>query len=71
MTAAISIDELRALQLERLIVDFEPRIIIVTPSYFLALDEMERTGVDPASTSLAPGTLERSQGKAKRTADRR
>ena len=44
---------------------------MVTPSYFLALDEMERTGVDPASTSLAPGTLERSQGKAKRIADRR
>ena len=36
----------------QLIVDFEPRVIMVTPSYFLAiLDEMERQGVDPRSTS--------------------
>jgi phenylacetate-CoA ligase len=40
----------------RLIVDFEPRIIMVTPSYFLAIvDEMERVGVDPAATSLEIG----------------
>ena len=36
----------------QLIVDFEPRVIMVTPSYFLAiLDEMEAQGVDPRSTS--------------------
>ncbi len=40
----------------QLIVDFEPRIIMVTPSYFLAiLDEMEAQGVDPRSTSLEIG----------------
>jgi phenylacetate-CoA ligase len=40
----------------QLIVDFEPRIIMVTPSYFLAIvDEMERMGVDPAATSLEIG----------------
>ena len=40
----------------QLIVDFEPRIIMVTPSYFLAiLDEMERQSIDPASTSLKIG----------------
>ncbi len=40
----------------QLIVDFEPRVIMVTPSYFLAiLDEMERQGVDPRSTSLEIG----------------
>ena len=39
-----------------LIRDFEPRIILVTPSYFLnLLDEMERQGVDPRSTSLEIG----------------
>ena len=32
----------------QLIVDFEPRVIMVTPSYFLAiLDEMEAQGIDP------------------------
>ncbi len=32
----------------QLILDFEPRIIMVTPSYFLAiLDELEAQGVDP------------------------
>ena len=32
----------------QLILDFEPRVIMVTPSYFLAiLDEMEAQGVDP------------------------
>jgi phenylacetate-CoA ligase len=40
----------------QLIVDFEPRVIMVTPSYFLAiLDEMERQGIDPRSTSLEVG----------------
>ena len=38
----------------RLIVDFEPEIIVVTPSYMLAIvDEMERQGVDPAATVAA------------------
>jgi phenylacetate-CoA ligase len=40
----------------QLIVDFRPRIIMVTPSYFLAiLDEMEAQGVDPRSTGLEIG----------------
>ncbi|NUS52379.1 MAG: phenylacetate--CoA ligase [Nocardioidaceae bacterium] len=40
----------------QLIVDFEPRVIMVTPSYFLAiLDEMEAQGVDPHRTSLEIG----------------
>ena len=40
----------------QLVVDFEPRVIMVTPSYFLALlDEMEEQGVDPRSTSLEIG----------------
>jgi phenylacetate-CoA ligase len=40
----------------QLIRDFEPSIIMVTPSYFLAIaDEMERQGVDPATTSLQVG----------------
>jgi phenylacetate-CoA ligase len=40
----------------QLIVDFEPRIIMVTPSYFLAiLDELEAQGVDPKRTSLEIG----------------
>ncbi len=40
----------------RLIVDFQPRIIMVTPSYMLALvDEMRRQGIDPRSTSLEIG----------------
>ncbi len=40
----------------QLILDFEPRVIMVTPSYFLAiLDEMERQGVDPRNTSLEIG----------------
>ena len=39
-----------------LIRDFEPEIIMVTPSYMLAIvDEMERQGVDPAATSLQVG----------------
>jgi phenylacetate-CoA ligase len=40
----------------QLIVDFEPRVIMVTPSYMLALlDEMEREGIDPRTTSLEIG----------------
>jgi phenylacetate-CoA ligase len=40
----------------QLIVDFGPRVIMVTPSYFLAiLDEMEAQGIDPRSTSLEIG----------------
>ncbi|MGD9960380.1 phenylacetate--CoA ligase PaaK [Nocardioides sp.] len=40
----------------QLIVDFAPRVIMVTPSYFLAiLDEMEAQGIDPRSTSLEIG----------------
>ncbi|HET9829127.1 MAG TPA: phenylacetate--CoA ligase PaaK [Nocardioidaceae bacterium] len=40
----------------QLILDFEPRVIMVTPSYFLAiLDELETQGVDPRSTSLRIG----------------
>jgi phenylacetate-CoA ligase len=40
----------------RLIRDFEPDVIMVTPSYLLALlDEFERQGVDPRTTSLKTG----------------
>ncbi|MBB6628984.1 phenylacetate--CoA ligase [Nocardioides sp. KIGAM211] len=40
----------------QLIVDFRPRVIMVTPSYFLAiLDEMDAQGIDPRSTSLEVG----------------
>ncbi|WP_395656150.1 phenylacetate--CoA ligase PaaK [Nocardioides sp.] len=40
----------------QLVVDFAPRVIMVTPSYFLAiLDEMDRQGVDPRSTALEVG----------------
>jgi phenylacetate-CoA ligase len=40
----------------QLIRDFRPRVIMVTPSYFLAiLDEMEAQGVDPRKTSLEVG----------------
>ncbi|MFC8501499.1 phenylacetate--CoA ligase PaaK [Pedococcus sp. NPDC057267] len=40
----------------QLIVDFRPRVIMVTPSYFLAiLDEMEAQGIDPKDTSLEIG----------------
>jgi phenylacetate-CoA ligase len=39
-----------------LIRDFEPDIIMVTPSYMLAIiDEMRRQGIDPRSTSLKVG----------------
>jgi phenylacetate-CoA ligase len=40
----------------QLIQDFEPDIIMVTPSYMLTLlDEFERQGVDPRGTSLKTG----------------
>lgn len=40
----------------QLIQDFKPEVIMVTPSYMLAIaDELERQGVDPASTSLKIG----------------
>ncbi|MGN6575601.1 MAG: phenylacetate--CoA ligase PaaK [Nocardioides sp.] len=40
----------------QLIVDFGPRVIMVTPSYFLAiLDEMDRQSIDPRTTSLEVG----------------
>jgi phenylacetate-CoA ligase len=39
-----------------LINDFKPDVIMVTPSYMLAIvDEMHRQGVDPRGTSLAVG----------------
>jgi phenylacetate-CoA ligase len=39
-----------------LIRDFAPEVIMVTPSYMLAIvDEMERLGIDPATTSLQVG----------------
>ncbi|WP_344662679.1 phenylacetate--CoA ligase PaaK [Catenulispora subtropica] len=42
----------------QLIQDFEPEVICVTPSYLLAIvDEMERQGVDPRSTSLRVAVL--------------
>ncbi len=40
----------------QLIVDFEPRVIMATPSYLLnVLDEMKAQGVDPEKTSLEIG----------------
>src|SRR6267154_2458768 len=40
----------------QLIVDFKPDIIMVTPSYMLAIaEEMERQGLDPAQSSLQYG----------------
>ena len=40
----------------QLITDFEPEVIMVTPSYMLAiLDEFERQGRDPRGTSLKVG----------------
>jgi phenylacetate-CoA ligase len=39
-----------------LIRDFEPDVIMVTPSYMLAIvDEMQRQGLDPRASSLAVG----------------
>ncbi|QEZ47899.1 phenylacetate--CoA ligase PaaK [Cupriavidus oxalaticus] len=40
----------------QLILDFKPEIIMVTPSYMLAIaDEFERQGIDPASSPLRVG----------------
>ncbi|WP_109509623.1 phenylacetate--CoA ligase PaaK [Nocardioides speluncae] len=40
----------------QLITDFRPSIIMVTPSYMLSIiDELERAGIDPRSTSLRVG----------------
>ena len=40
----------------QLIQDFEPRVIMVTPSYMLTvIDEFEKQGVDPRSSSLRIG----------------
>ncbi|PCG83063.1 phenylacetate--CoA ligase [Streptomyces sp. WZ.A104] len=40
----------------RLIQDFRPEIVMITPSYMLTLlDEFERQGVDPRTTSLKVG----------------
>jgi phenylacetate-CoA ligase len=40
----------------QLITDFTPRVIMVTPSYMLAvIDELEKQGVDPRATSLQVG----------------
>jgi phenylacetate-CoA ligase len=40
----------------QLITDFRPSVIMVTPSYMLSLvDELERQGIDPRSTSLQVG----------------
>jgi len=42
----------------RLITDFRPDVILVTPSYMLVLlDEMERQGVDPRATSMKVGVF--------------
>jgi phenylacetate-CoA ligase len=42
----------------QIIRDFEPDVIMVTPSYMLAiLDECERQGVDPRATSLKIGVF--------------
>ena len=44
----------------RLIADFGPRIIMVTPSYMLAIvDEMRRQGLDPRQSSLRDRHLRR------------
>ncbi len=40
----------------QLIMDFRPDLIMVTPSYMLSVvDEMERQGIDPRTTSLKAG----------------
>ncbi|WP_084957913.1 phenylacetate--CoA ligase PaaK [Thermoactinospora rubra] len=42
----------------QLIVDFQPSVIMVTPSYMLAiLDEFERQGLDPRGTALRVGVF--------------
>ena len=46
-----------------LIRDFRPDVIMVTPSYMLAIiDEMERQGVDPAQCSLRSASSAPSRG---------
>ncbi|MGZ5404715.1 MAG: AMP-binding protein, partial [Nocardioides sp.] len=40
----------------QLIADFRPRVVMVTPSYFLSLlDEMDAQGIDPRATGLEIG----------------
>src|SRR4029453_19010248 len=47
----------------QLIRDLEPRVIMVTPSYFLSiLDEMERQGLDPKAPPLRGGILGAARG---------
>jgi phenylacetate-CoA ligase len=42
----------------KLIGDFEPEVILCTPTYMLAIvDEMRRQGIDPAATSLQVGVF--------------
>lgn len=42
----------------QLIMDFKPTIIMVTPSYMLAIaDELDKQGIDPRSTSLRIGVF--------------
>ena len=42
----------------QLILDFKPRVLMVTPSYCLCIaDEMERQGIDPAGTSVEIGSF--------------
>ncbi|MFI9757014.1 phenylacetate--CoA ligase PaaK [Streptomyces sp. NPDC051963] len=42
----------------RLITDLQPEVIMVTPSYLLALaDEFERAGIDPRTSSLKVGVF--------------
>ena len=42
----------------QLITDFRPEIILLTPSYMLTvIDEFERQGIDPTSTSLQVGVF--------------
>ena len=54
----------------QLIVDFQPDIIMVTPSYLLTiLDEMQRQGIDPA-THLAEGRHPRRRAVDQRHARR-
>ena len=58
----------------QLISDFAPRVIMVTPSYFLALlDEMEAQGIDPRATSLEIGIFgaEPWTDEMRRTVERR
>src|SRR5207249_6331609 len=50
----------------QLIADFRPEIIMVTPSYMLAIaDEMERQGIDPAKCSLRLGIFGAEPGPTK------